>query len=267
LVAAKNIPEAIITGFPEIVRYQYRCRLCKLAKNHSGLLRQVHDWRQSGERDRSFEKRVNELLERHGVSKIDRRAIERHFEKHVDFSDEVEAVAAAFRMPEAADMQRLLDEDEGVLVQDSLVEDDNDGTDYHHMWDLFRRIFRRIKALDADPIAFLNDDGNSTNHYKLTMWVKLISEARSLLEGLNKMRNNDRLVVAILEGHTKRFAIQLIDSVKVEILPQIETLRERGQGDIADQLESTIRRRLPNVFTNVAVDSLQNSKEEYNLMH
>lgn len=257
--------DATIPGFPEIIEYQYRCRLCRLAKTQGGLLRQIHDWRKEGLGDRPLTKKANDLIERHGVKQMDRRVFERHFSTHVDFSDTALMVASAFELPDPDQMQQFLGEDEIALMQADASNTDENG-DYHHMWDIFRRLFRRIKALDADPTAFLGPEGG-VSATKMAMWIRLVSEGRSTLEGLNRMRNNDRLVVAILEGHTKRLAVQLIDSVKAEFIPQIDLLRERGQEDLALAMEDTLRKRLPYVFRDAAIDSLQNSKEEYSLLH
>lgn len=259
----------IISGVPELISYQFRCRLCVLARDDVEALKQIHKLRRDGVSGRELWRKVKDVLVGRGLKSIDRRSIDRHFETHVDFRSEAAEIAAAYQPSPPPDPDKLkaqLDQDvKDFFKAASELDEDDDHTDYHQMWEQYRRVNRRIKAFDADPTAFHSADG-TLNTMKLQVWVKLIAEARSLLEGLNKMRNQDRLVVSILEAHTKHFAIRLIDSIKVEIAGQAALLRDGVEPDVvADSLEALVLQRLPSLFRDAAIDSLHFSQEEYNL--
>lgn len=258
-----------VSGFPEIVSYQYRCRMCRLAKEQSGLARLIHDRRRDeGEGDRALASWAAKLLEKHGVPAVDKRGLARHFSQHVDFSEINDAVTSAFSMPEPSELAEAMDSDESALFE--LAHTDaalgKNESDYHQMYDMFRRLYRRIKAIDGDPTAFIGSDGGP-NGYKLVMWVKLISEAGNLLAKLNRMRNDDRLVLDILEGHTKRFSLLLAESLKPELAQYIDLLRQEDTNprEVAEALDAFMRRRIVMLFRHAAIDSLQQSREEFNL--
>jgi hypothetical protein len=265
----KRKSKPVITGVPELISYQFRCRLCTLARDDVDTLKTIHEMRRAGTTGRELWRQVRDALAAVNRPAIDRRSIDRHFETHVDFRSEAAEIAAAYQPspppgPEALKAQ--LDSDvEKFFKAASELDEDDDHTDYHQMWEQYRRVNRRIRAFDADPTAFHSADG-TLNTMKLQMWVKLVSEARSLLEGVNKMRNQDRLVVAILEAHTKHFALRLIDSIKVEIAEQASLLRDGADAAaVAGSLERLVLQRLPSIFRDAAVDSLHYSREEYSL--
>jgi hypothetical protein len=266
----------IVVGFPEIVAYQYRCRLCKLANGENpGLVRVIHGmYKQEGLSLNAVRQQANKLLAKHGETPISDRGVRRHFEAHVNFGTAPLAVAAVFEppplhRPEADEARMYMEEDEKLLktVADDRAALGYDFSDYKRINDLFLRLYRRIEAIDADPTAFRNGDGEA-NGYKLVMWVKLIDSARMLISDLNKMRNSDRLTLDMLHGHTKRLSIKAIDDLQAE-LGSVIAMLEQSDDEFALRgakvLEAIQQQGVISIFTSAASDTLQQSIEEFNL--
>ena len=248
-------------NFPELM-HDYRCKLCQLAETKPGLLRIVHRMRlKEGHGAKALHRRLQHLFERHGVELPSERAIGRHFEKHVDMAFLVEAqpvVAPKFDIP---DMELGAFED--------LATGEND-SDYHHMADLFKRVVRRIAALDADPTAFLIEGTNKHAFQKLGIWSGMINNARQILESLNKMRNSDRMTVSILEQHTRKFALTLsapMAQVLREIREDLTTVPDEKADYAVKRIEELLSERMPQIMTEAAAQAMRESKEQYKLLN
>jgi len=80
-----------------------------------------------------------------------------------------------------------------------------EGDDYQQMLALFSQISQRIKAINADPLAFQTTSGQH-DPKMLTAFNSLMSTAAKIISSLHSMRNNDRFLSTVLEDHTKKFA-------------------------------------------------------------
>lgn len=265
----KDGTQFVVPGFPEIVTYQYRCRMCILAKEGApGIARLIHDRKRNVDESlNKFSEYVYKLMCQNGLKPAARKSVFRHFERHVDFSEINAVVTAAFEFPDEVELGQSSEQDERALLE--LVQGEGalgkNESDYHHMYDMFQRLYRRIKAMDADPLAFLGEDGQ-VNGFKLSVWIKLVTEAGNLMSKLNKMRNDDRMVLDVLEGHTKRFSMCLAEALKSEIRHYVELLsNDANPAEVAEGLDGFMRKGIVTVFRNAAVDSLQQSRDEYNL--
>lgn len=287
--------KSAIPGFPEIIQFEFRCRTCRLTQDEPGIARVVHDlWAAQhnlAARDpaklseRQTAEKAALLLERHGVREVDRRSMERHFASHVNFEEATLGVAEKFRMPKEDELTPYLDEDEAALldISDDKGPEGQNGNDYQKMYQQFRRMERRLQALDADPTFLMTKEG-TFNAMNFATFVKGMQEARQTLEGLNKMRNQDRVVLAILEGHTKRFVMAASASVQDEIREILATLRAEAPHksralwtqdeydayfEAVDRaisaLNAFVQERTPRIFISSAEDTLDQSRAEFNL--
>lgn len=261
----------MVVGFPEIVQREPKCKLCQLTHTNRGLLKLVHRFRHEDQLGNdALRTKVRGVFDRQGVACPSPRSFGRHFDDHVDFSCLPDEDALA--MPETleATLHRL-EKDAGDLrmadPEDLALGRDN--SDYHQLTALFLRLQRRIEALDADPTAFTNADG-SHSFAKLGTWASLIDGARKIVEGLNKMRNSDRMTVSILEQHTKRFATAISRPVAHE-LRSIQTMLEHcadpNAQRAADAIAQLLNVGVTTIMTDAAVQSLRDSKETYKLLN
>lgn len=206
-------------------------------------------------------RKLQPLFERHGLEIPSERAIGRHFANHVDMTFMVDAQPVQTPEFEIPDMELGAFED--------LATGEND-SDYHHMADLFKRVIRRVAALDADPTAFVIEGTNKHAFQKLSVWSGMINNARQILESLNKMRNSDRMTVSILEQHTRKFALQLsgpMAQVLREIREDLRTVPD-GRGDYAvKRIEELLSERMPQLMTEAAAQAMRESKEQYKLLN
>ena len=167
------------------------------------------------------------------------------------------AKATLSRLAEEEEELRKISPIEGALGRNH--------SDYHSMWNLFTQIVDRANVMNQDPAAFVTKDG--FNEKTLSVWTKMISTAKSILEGLNKMRNNDKMMSLLLEDHTKAFTQSVCIELGVEIKRIIEDIDEGStKDDIILSLKRLMYKKIPHIFTKSATSTLAQAKEDFSLI-
>lgn len=245
--------------------------MCQLVDSQRGLLKLSHRLRHEEELGNdALRTRLRAVFERQGLSVPSPRSVGRHFSEHVDFSQLPDQDSMEFPEPVEATLNRL-ERDAGDLRladPEDIALGRND-SDYHQLTDLFSRVYRRVAALDADPTAFRNADG-SHSFTKLNTWASMVDNARRIIEGLSKMRNNDRMTLSILEGHTKRFAMAFTRPVASQLRAIREGLLESDDphaARAAQQIAELLGEGVTTIMTDAAAQSLRDSREQYKLLH
>lgn len=270
-MTAPKAPLPPTPGFPELTAYEHRCLLCRLTRTNAGLLKLVHKLKYEEDLgEYGTHARMQPVFERHGVPLPSRRAFGRHLTGHIDITQIKELAEFDMPDPTEAQLERLeLTEDNLRDLQKIDVALGKNDSDYHNMADLFRRLMRRIAALDADPTAFLTPDGQHSNQ-RLSTWTNMINNAKSIIEGLNKMRNSDRMTVSILEQHTKRYATAIagpIGDVIRDVRDELMQVEHPKAREMASRLTLLVDRDVTDIFTDAAVRSLRESREKYKLLN
>lgn len=261
----------MVPGFPEITTHEPKCKLCQLVDTQRGLLKLAHRLRYEEELGNDpLRTRILPIFARMGQLPPSPRSIGRHFTEHVDFSKLPSE--DAYAMPESieASLERLNADAAELRATDpeEMALGDNN-SDYHQLTDLFMRLQRRIAALDSDPGAFTAADG-SHSFTKLRTWAALIDGARRIVEGLNKMRNSDRMTVGILEQHTRRFATEItrpvanhLRAIRNELTASSDPVAHRA----VEQLTFLLDEGVTNIMVNAATQALTDVKAEYKLLN
>lgn len=220
--------------------------------------------------DEALRSRVKPLFDRHGHHCPSSRAIGRHFADHVDFAMIPDADAYSLPEPIEVTLRRLdTDAKEMRLHDPEEVALGRNNSDYHQLAELLQRLQRRIEALDNDPTAFVNADGTHS-FTKLNTWSGLIDNARKLVEGLNKMRNSDRMTISILEQHTKRFATAISKPVAQElrlIQGLLKTSSDPAVVQARAHINALLEQGVQGIMRDAAVHSLREAKEQYKLLN
>jgi len=268
---AAGQPEIIVPGFPEIVTFQAMCRVCQLARTKPGLVTVIHKYRREEQLGVvALSTKITAMLERHGETPMHGQVLARHFKNHVNFGDGKETPAEDFEFVRPEDETRL-GQTEIELLQcsaEDLALGKND-SDYHQMADLFRRLIRRIAALDADPTAFITAEGRH-DMQKMNIWAAMINTAKGVLADLNKMRNSDRLTISILESHTKSFTAAIAGPLADALLPLQHELSKHPDPQvqaIAGNINQLLQSGVIDIFKRAAEDSLRRSKEQFKLLN
>lgn len=165
------------------------------------------------------------------------------------------------------ELSRRFEEDDSSLRRVSFAEGalGHNDSDYHNMWGLFLRIVRRAEAIDEDPTAFSNADGKLDPKI-LDTWGKLIDNGRKILEGLNKMRNSDRLVIHVLETHTRSFAQAIAGPLGVELRELLLDLEEIPEAaHVATRMRRLINDGVRTMFQTAALETMARSRDEFKL--
>lgn len=261
-----------VAGLPEL-RHEPRCKVCQLVTDHPGILKLLHEFKRDEPEmgEYALHTKMRPIFERHGIKGPSSRAIGRHLAQHVDFTI-VPPVVAKFDLPDPdVVMFERMAEAEQQLRSFSAADvalGAND-SDYHSMADLFRRLMRRISALDADPKAFMNPDGRHSMQ-KLNTWASMVNTAKSVIEGLNKMRNSDRMTVSILEQHTKRYAAAVaspLASTLRDVRDELMFIEDPKAKELAQRLTLLLSEEVSGIFTDAAKKSLGETRERYKLLN
>lgn len=165
----------------------------------------------------------------------------------------------------APDFARRFEEDDAFLRRSSFADNARglNDSDYHNMYGLFLRVLRRIESLD-DNNAIISQSGCDVK--LLATWNALLDNARRMIEGLNKMRNSDRLVLHILESQTKSFAQAIASPLGVElreIVLELERIPEASH--ITARMKRLVGSGVSSMFRNAALETLARTREEYKL--
>lgn len=269
---ASHKPEIVVPGFPEIVKFQPMCRICQLARTKTGLVELIHKYRRDEQMGtHALQVKMQPILERQGESAMHAQVFIRHFTNHVNFGDGVATPPEDFTFVRASTSASEIGTAEIELLQvnpedGALGKNDSD---YHNMWDLFRRLMRRVAALDADPTTFITDNGKH-DLAKLNIWAGIINTARGCLTDLNKMRNSDRLTVSILESHTKTFTAAVAQPLAATLLPLQEELAQHTDPNIqaiAARINDLLQVGVVDIFQRAAEDSMRRSKDQFKLLN
>ena len=94
----------------------------------------------------------------------------------------------------------------------------------------------------------------------------MIATAKSILEGLNRMRNEDKMVTHMLDRQTRMLVQDVSLGIGLEMKTIIEKLEARGQHDLADDLRRFLYKRLSGIFLKAAESTLTASKQEFRLL-
>lgn len=270
---AKGEPEVIVPGFPEIVVFQPMCRVCQLARTKAGLVEIIHKYRrEEGLGVKVLAARIETMLERHGEKPMHGQVLARHFANHVDLGIDALAPGDDFvfgrgTTQDAAALDEVEVELLKVNAEDAAL--GKDESDYHNMWDLFRRVMRRVAALDSDPTAFITGEGKH-DMQKLSIWTAMINTAAGVLNNLNKMRNSDRLTVSILETHTKSFTVAVAAPLAESLKPIQLALAQHPDPAVqalGGQVLTLLQSGVVDIFRRAAEESLRRSKEQFKLLN
>lgn len=141
----------------------------------------------------------------------------------------------------------------------------NDIDDYDEMRALFCELAETMRAIRSDPNALKSPFGG----YDVGMiraMTGMIDALRKIISDVNKMKNSDRLTLAILEGHTKtmsqNLAIPLGEKIRI-VLSQLESVE--GADAAYDTLMSLVSGDIVEIFRNAATQAMTSSREQYNL--
>lgn len=165
------------------------------------------------------------------------------------------------------EMDERLTEEETELRKVSPMEGafGTNASDYHNMWSLFTQMVQRANSLNSDPDSFVSVSGG-VDVRALNAWTKMIATAKSILEGLNRMRNEDKMVTHMLDRQTRMLVQDVSLGIGLEMKTIIEKLEARGQHDLADDLRRFLYKRLSGIFLKAAESTLTASKQEFRLL-
>lgn len=161
-----------------------------------------------------------------------------------------------------------LDEEEEALRSLSPTETalGHNASDYHNMTALYRQIIERVSAMNDDPRAFVTKSG-AYDVKALGVWKSLAGEARQMLQGLNAMRNSDKMTSHILEQHTREFSQAVAVNLGQALSQIIMSLDQSDRDEIKQELLRFVSQRMPAIFASAGRSTLSASKEEFGLLH
>jgi hypothetical protein len=172
------------------------------------------------------------------------------------------------KFEEDDELEIRVEEEETELRKVSPIEGalGKNASDYHNMWALYSQLVERVQSLNVDANSFVTPHG-TVDVRTLATWTKMIATAKSILEGLNRMRNEDKMVTHMLDRQTRLLVQDVSIGIGLQLKGFIDRLEARGQHDIADDMRRFLYRRLAGIFLKAAETTLNTSKQEFKLLH
>lgn len=294
----------IVPGFPEIIGKETQCRLCSLVEKDPATLRRVHEMFFGGKGLRALSAETAPVFEERGEKKLNMQCFARHFKSHVDFGAVTVGAALEddFALPPPppsrvapetqpqpepepapapapppvvvepgpapAPMQMTVAAPTTVAApaaSPSIPEEDDaamEAAAYFDMRNLVTKLRARLDQLDQST-AFVDDKGK-VNSFGLQLWLRFVDSFRSVLEAMNRIRNNDKLTKAILQAHTKRN----YNMASAPLVARIEVVlkkMEAGAPDTLDDLRQLARSDARGILEQAADDAIQETCGVYRL--
>jgi hypothetical protein len=139
-----------------------------------------------------------------------------------------------------------------------------DVDDYAEMRTLFLELAEMMRSIKSDPNAIKSPLGG----YDVSMLKALnsmIMGCAKIIETVNKMKNSDRLTLAILESHTRSMSANLAIPLGEKIRVALAQL-EDGDADGAQRtLLSLVQNDIVAIFREAATQAMLSSREQYQL--
>lgn len=239
---------------PELVNAQAQCKLCQLHVSDPELLARIHQRVIDGDPRKTIAEEAN----------ISYATLNRHVRKHVDLSlcGPTDAPPPKTKGQAPAPL--------AVRPQDPGAED------HEGLWALFDRIQYVLNQFDYDGLFFtkpvVGDDGEVKSYalvsdpHQMSQWISLMKEARGLLEGVNKVRNSNRVTDAILASHTRRLVRNLATPFEAHLGPLVAAA-EAGEDSerIAEQLRDFMMHTFAGILQNAVDSAVNETREVYRL--
>lgn len=240
---------ALVEGFPEFVRRHSKCRLCALVDADPDFLRAIHKGWAEGKGVRALETETRPKWAAKGETPLDHRSFHRHLRRHVQFTER-----SMTKTPPVSALAPVPEEPVDVGPGET--------GDYFDMRMIIDRLRTRMKEVD-EKAALVDADGK-VDSYALVMWLRLVSEFRSTIEAVNRMKNSDRLTKAILQAHTKRMIQLLSEPMAARFTTVINQLRQNPE-NAADVLEHLVATEVPRMVLRAADEGVKESCDTYRL--
>lgn len=163
-------------------------------------------------------------------------------------------------------IQRITEDDKSLrlLPLPGRAADTEEADEYDEMRALFVELAETMRAIRSDPNSLKSPLGG----YDVSMIraiTSMVDALRKIMSDINKMKNSDRLTLAILETHTRsmsqNLAIPLGEKIRVT-LAHIED----GEIDAArDSLMALVQGDIVDIFREAATQAMTSSREQYRL--
>lgn len=249
--------------FPELTARTSRCRLCQLTDDAPDLLAIAHELIRQGLTSTEIAKRMHAVLKEQDIRPVTARTVLNHVEMHISESrilNRYSKDAGGGDVPRVA-KGGLQVVDGGVLpfpAKQSDVE-----ADYHEM----RRLYDKLHPILDMAFELLenasSEDGVDAS--SLITLVKVFSEARAQLETLSKMRNSDRLIMAILEWNTRALTHNVSEPLCRKLREILCDLDDDDAELAHAKLNTFLQKEIGPIFLAGARDALTKSAEEFKL--
>lgn len=260
-----------ITGAPaagaehDVVRFEYRCKICQLSVRLPSLYRRVHELVLRDKMSYSSAMaEVNTYIKQHnlGIKMLNMVNMSGHFSKHINISQQVAlAVARANQAP--APPPAAVGDVRPLAV--TAAEDDVD--DFKNLDELRRRLTGVLQKLETQ----LESKDLATGAMKLDRWnvqlfVSIISEARACVNDLNKMRQSERLMNTVVQQLLERMTFAIIPQLLEEYKVVVEELRhEKVPERTVEMIDEKLRTKTAQIIAQTARAAVVEVQRQFKL--
>lgn len=230
---------------PSKISWEYRCKICQLAKSHPELFKELHaQVLEVGNSQNRAMIYINDRIEKMSlpISKLNNQNMSAHFSNHINMPDRVnmEVAKSSHTLPEIT--QVTAGNDAGRYVEDMVRRKvGNEVGDYLNLDELRVRLMEKMEVLDR-VIEKNTDDGKVIVDFEaLQLYTKLTSEIRGIIVDLNKIRQSRQLLNTIMKQLMERCTMDIMR----QLMREYEQIKlDLIQSGVTEQVATKISQQL-----------------------
>lgn len=260
-----------VTGAPasgtdhDVVRFEYRCKICQLSVRLPSLYRRVHELvlrDKMSYTDAMAE--VNSYIKQHnlGIKLLNMVNMSGHFSKHINISQRVALAVARSNQAPSPPPSAVRD-----VAPLAIKAAETDVDDFKNLDELRRRLTGVLEKLETQ----LENKDAATGAMKLDRWnvqlfVSIISEARACVNDLNKMRQSERLMNTVVQQLLERMTFAIIPQLLEEYKVVCDELRHAKVPDkTVDLIDERLRTKTAQIIAQTARAAVVEVQRQFKL--
>lgn len=248
-------------------KFEIRCKLCRLGKTHPDILKQVYDWR-FGE-DMPLETicpKLNTLLDEKGIlagenngdgNKIkpfNATNLWKHFNEHLSSKQQLHYIRQTLvRTPALLEPVDPVTEGQSRELQKKKL-------------DLFEKLVMLYEDLKMKYDEYDYENDGLINNANVNSYLKIAQELRHCLESLDKMRQQERLINAVIDFVLQNYISTAVGNLMGTLMEVREEMEKFfGDPSMADGMSKRFQDSFSKSLQTSTTRVLKDVKSEFGL--
>lgn len=250
------------------VVFEYRCKICNLAKTHADLFKDLHI--QVLEVGSSLNRAMNYINNRIDsenlqIAKLNNQNMSVHFASHITLPERVasEVARSSPTQPSLMDVNPEV----GTFVQDIVRRKvGNEVNDYLNLDTLRAQLLEKLELLDGIVEKETSSGVKVVDMDAVGYYVTLAKEIRSCIVDLNKIRQSKQLMSTIIKSLIEKNTFQTVREITLELENMKSQMLKAGISEAdATNIDQQFRIKLAQIVATTARAAVEDVSKMYKL--